>query len=158
MGYICQPGPRLGAIFCAQIGPTSANNNKANNSNNNQRQQQRPLGLTGLLFAGARLSGVSLINPGAGPGAGPCPCRRPSVVTEGYIRLPPLPPTGSAHLTVPDSGSPPVHPHDYRCNLQCILRVVFKKHRFLQGFVAFAVSGFHLGDVKKPWVFHGFGS
>ena len=57
---------------------------------------------------------------------------------------------------LPDSGSRPVH--DYRCNLQCILRVVFKKHRFLQGFVAFAVSRFHLGDVKKPWVFHGFGS
>ena len=65
------------------------------------------------------------------------------MVTEGYIRLPPLPPT---HLV-----SIPVH--DYRCNLQCILRVVFKKHRFLQGFVAFAVSRFHLGDVKKPWVF-----
>ena len=64
------------------------------------------------------------------------------------IRLPPLPPT--------TPGSPRVH--DYRCNLQCILRVVFKKHRFLQGFVAFAVSRFHLGDVKKPWVFHGFGS
>ena len=56
----------------------------------------------------------------------------------------------------PTPGSPRVH--DYRCNLQCILRVVFKKHRFLQGFVAFAVSGFHLGDVKKPWVFQGFGS
>ena len=29
------------------------------------------------------------------PAPGPCPwhCRRPSVVTEGYIRLPPLPPT-----------------------------------------------------------------
>jgi hypothetical protein len=52
----------------------------------------------------------------------------------------------------------PIPVHDYRCNLQCILRVVFKKHRFLQGFVAFAVSGFHLGDVKKPWVFQGFGS
>ena len=67
------------------------------------------------------------------------------MVTEGYIRLPPTTPR-----------SPRVH--DYRCNLQCILRVVFKKHSFLQGFVAFAVSGFHLGDVKKPWVFHGFGS
>ena len=70
------------------------------------------------------------------------------MVTEGYIRWPPLPPT--------TSYLPPTH--DYRCNLQCILRVVFKKHRFLQGFVALAVSGFHLGDVKKPWVFHGFGS
>ena len=56
----------------------------------------------------------------------------------------------------PAADPPPVH--DYRCNLQCILHVVFKKHRFLQGFVAFAVSRFHLGDVKKPWVFHGFGS
>ena len=77
------------------------------------------------------------------------------MVTEGYRGWPPLPPTTS-YLPLPDSGSPRVH--DYRCNLQCILRVVFKKHRFLQGFVAFAVSRFHLGDVKKPWVFHGFGS
>ena len=73
------------------------------------------------------------------------------MVTEGYIRLPPLPPTTADHLRS-------ILPHVYRCNLQCILRVVFKKHRFLQGFVAFAVSRFHLGDVKKPWVFHGFGS
>ena len=77
------------------------------------------------------------------------------MVTEGYIRLPPLPPTTSGQFR-PTPGSPRVH--DYRCNLQCILRVVFKKHRFLQGFVAFAVSRFHLGDVKKPWVFQGFGS
>ena len=70
------------------------------------------------------------------------------MVTEGYIRLPPLPPNRLCPIPV----------HDYRCNLQCVLRVVFKKHRFLQGFVAFAVSGFHLGDVKKPWVFQGFGS
>ena len=73
------------------------------------------------------------------------------MVTEGYIRLPP-----AADPPRVDSGSPRVH--DYRCNLQCVLRVVFKKHRFLQGFVAFAVSGFHLGDVKKQWVFQGFGS
>ena len=72
------------------------------------------------------------------------------MVTEGYRGWPPLPPTTS-YLPLPDSGSPRVH--DYRCNLQCILRVVFRKYRFLQGFVAFAVSGFHLGDVKKPWVF-----
>ena len=77
------------------------------------------------------------------------------MVTEGYIRSPPLPRTTS-YLPRVDSGSPPVH--DYTCNLQCILRVVCKKHRFLQGFVAFAVSRFHLGDVRKPWVFHGFGS
>ena len=75
------------------------------------------------------------------------------MVTEGYIRLPPLPPT---HLvSIPVHGCP-IPVHDYRCNLQCILRVVFKKHRFLQGFVAFAVSRFHLGDVKKPWVFSWF--
>ena len=72
------------------------------------------------------------------------------MVTEGYMRGRPCrrpPPV--------NSGSLPTH--DYRCDLQCILRVVFKKHRFLQGFVAFAGPGFHLGDVKKRWVFHGFG-
>ena len=84
------------------------------------------------------------------PAPRPCPRRRPSVVTEGYIQLPPCRwPTSCRFRFTP--GSPPVH--DYRCNLQCILRV-----GFLQGFVAFAVSGFHLGDVRKPLVFHGFGS
>ena len=77
------------------------------------------------------------------------------MVTEGYIRSPPLPRTTSARFRF-TPGSPPVY--DYTCNLQCILLLVFKKHRFLQGFVAFAVSGFHLGDVKKLWVFPGFGS
>ena len=70
------------------------------------------------------------------------------MVTEGYIRLPPLPPT---HLVLTSCR--------FRFTIiVVILRVVFKKHRFLQGFVAFAVSRFNLGDVKKPWVFHGFGS
>ena len=84
------------------------------------------------------------------------------MVTEGYIRSPPLPPTTSGRPRVDpgrprvDSGSPPTH--DYTCNLQCILRAVFKKHGFLQCIVAFAVSRFHLGDLEKPWVFHGFGS
>ena len=32
------------------------------------------------------------------PAPRPCPRRRPSVVTEGYIRSPPLPPTGSARF------------------------------------------------------------
>ena len=32
------------------------------------------------------------------PGRSPCPRRRPSVVTEGYIRLPPLPPTTSGQF------------------------------------------------------------
>ena len=39
------------------------------------------------------------------PAPRPCPCRRPSVVTEGYIRLPPLPPTTADHLR-----SIPPHP------------------------------------------------
>ena len=99
----------------------------------------------GSALAGTRLSGVSLINPGAGPG--PQPVSLPEAF-GGNRRL--------HRLAAPAADLPPTH--DYRCNLQCILRVVFKKHRFLQGFVAFAVSRFHLGDVKKPWVFHGFGS
>ena len=36
-------------------------------------------------------AGAAALNPGAGQG--PCPCRRPSVVTEGYVRWPPLLPT-----------------------------------------------------------------
>ena len=61
-------------------------------------------------------------NPGAGPGAaarGIAGGLR--LVTEGYIRLPPLPPTHlllTSYLPLPDSGSPPVY--DYRCNLQFI--------------------------------------
>ena len=46
--------------------------------------------------------------------------------------------------------------HDYRCNLQCILRVVFKKHRFLQGFGPLGGAELHLGDVKKCGFFHSF--
>ena len=57
---------------------------------------------------------------------GPWHCRRPSVANRRLHRL-----------AAPAADPPPTH--DYRCNLQCILRVVFKKHRFLQGFVAFAV-------------------
>ena len=73
----------------------------------------------------------------------------------GNRRLYTLAAPAADHLLL-TSYLPPTH--DYRCNLQCILRMVFKKDRFLQGFVAFAVSRLHLGDVKKPWVFHGFGS
>ena len=102
----------------------------------------------GSAFAGARLSGVSLINPGAGPG--PQPVSLPEAF-GGNRRLYTAAAPAADHLRS-------ILPHVYRCNLQCILRVVFKKHRFLQGFVAFAVSRFHLGDVKKPWVFQGFGS
>ena len=90
------------------------------------------------------------------PAPGPWHCRRPSVVTEGYIRSPPLPRTHLLLTYLPpvDSGSPPTH--DYRCNLQCILRVVFKKHRFLQGFGPFGGAELHLGDVKKCGFFHSF--
>ena len=81
------------------------------------------------------------------------------LVTEGYIGWPPLPPTTS-YLPRVDSGSLPVHPV---FTIIVVIYSVFcvwcsKNHRFLQGFVAFAVSRFHLGDVKKPWVFHGFES
>ena len=137
-------GPRQGQT-CAQIRPTSANNN-----NTTTTTTTTPARAAGSAFAGARLSGVSLINPGAGP----APVSLPEAF-GGNRRL---------YTAAPPAADPPrtylvsIPVHDYRCNLQCILRVVFKKHRFLQGFVAFAVSRFHLGDVKKPWVFHGFGS
>ena len=72
------------------------------------------------------------------------------MVTEGYIRWPPLPPTTS-YLPRVDSGSPPTH--DYRCNLQCILRVVFKKHRFFYRVLWPSPSpGFILATLKN----HGF--
>ena len=92
-------------------------------------------------------------------GRSPWHCRRPSVVTEGYIRLPPLPPTTS-YLPRTYLCPIPVHP---RSTIIPVIYSVFcvrcsKNIVFLQCFVALAVSGFHLGDVKKPWVFHGFGS
>ena len=88
------------------------------------------------------------------PGAGPAPVSSPEAF-GGNRRLYAWTPLQPTHLVLTSYLLPT---HDYRCNLQCILRVVFKKHRFLQGFVAFAVSRFHLGDVKKLWVFRGFGS
>ena len=56
-------------------------------------------------FVRGRRQGRQPLNPGAGPGAaargsGPWHCRRPSVVTEGYIRLPPLPPTHLVSIRV----------------------------------------------------------
>ena len=101
-------------------------------------------------FVRGRRQGRQPLNPGAGP----APVALPEAF-GGNRRLYTAAPPAADPPRV-DSCSPPVH--DYTCNLQCILRAVFKKHRFLQGFVAFAVSRFHLGDVKKPWVFHGFGS
>ena len=68
------------------------------------------------------------------------------MVTEGYMRCRPCRgPTPGSHRV-----------HDYRCNLQCILRVVFKKHRFLQGFGPLGGTELHLGDVKKCGFFHSF--
>ena len=77
----------------------------------------------GSAFAGARLSGVSLINPGAGPG----PVALPEAF-GGNRRL--------YALAAPAADPPPVHPrvHDYRCNLQCILRVGVQKTSFFTGF------------------------
>ena len=69
-------GPRQGQN-CVQIGPTSANNNNTNNNHNNNNHHN--LGpRQGQTCAQIRA-----------PAPHPCPCRRPSVVTEGYIRLPP---------------------------------------------------------------------
>ena len=56
-------GPRQGQT-CAQIGPTSANNN---NTATTTTTTTTPARADGSAFAGARLSGISLINPGAGP-------------------------------------------------------------------------------------------
>ena len=107
-------------------------------------------GLLPCRFFRGRRQGRQPLNPGAGPG----PVALPEAF-GGNRRLYTLAAPAGDPPPV-DSAPPPVH--DYRCNLQCILRVVFKKHRFLQGFVAFAVSRFHLGDMQKLWVFHGFGS
>ena len=72
-------GPRQGQT-CAQIGPTSANNNnnkKTTTTTTTTTTPEHGHGLHpthtfhGSALAGARLSGVSLINPGAGPGAVP---------------------------------------------------------------------------------------
>ena len=75
-------GPRQGQT-CAQIGPTSANNN------NTTTTTTTPARADGSAFAGARLSGVSLINPAMPRRVvvaakhsfsyqGARPCRRPS--------------------------------------------------------------------------------
>ena len=100
----------------------------------------QPARADGSAFAGARLSGVSLINPGAGPGAVPVSLPEAFGGNRRLVICVDAPAADPPRTSVP------------RCNLQCILRVVFKKHRFLQGFVAFAVSRLHLGDVKN----HGF--
>ena len=92
-----------------------------------------------------RVGGLGRASPFRAPAPRPCRGRRPSVVTEGYIRLPPLPPTHPRSTIIPVIYS-------VFC-VRCSKNIVF-----LQCFVALAVSGFHLGDVKKQWVFHGFGS
>ena len=46
-------------------------------------------------------AGAAALKSGRRPrGRGPWHCRRPSVVTEGYIRLPPLPPTHLVSIRV----------------------------------------------------------
>ena len=57
------------------------------------------------------------------PGAGPAPVSSPEAF-GGNRRLYTLAGPAADHLVY----LPPVH--DYTCNLQCILRVAFKKHRF----------------------------
>ena len=90
------------------------------------------------------------------PGAGPAPVSSPEAF-GGNRRLYTLaapagdpPPTylllTSARFRF-TPGSPPVH--DYRRNLQCILLLVFKNHRFLQGFGPLGGAELRLGDVKK---------
>ena len=127
-------GPRQGQT-CAQIGPTSANNNNKKPGRQRQpQQQQQNNARSGWRVCFCRRPAVRRKPHKSGRrprGRGPWHCRRPSVVTEGYIRSPPLPPTHlllTSYLPLPDSGSPPVY--DYRCNLQCILCAAFKKNRF----------------------------
>ena len=88
-------GPRQGQT-CAQIGPTSANNNNTTTTTTTTT----PARADGSAFAGARLSGVSLINPGAGPG--PQPVSLPEAF-GGNRRLyawTPLPPTHLVSIPV----------------------------------------------------------
>ena len=86
------------------------------------------------------------------PGAGPAPVSSPEAF-GGNRRLYTLAAPAADHLVLTSCRFRFAGPGTVPCNLQYILRVVFKNHRFLQGFVAFAVSRFHLGDVKKPWFF-----
>ena len=72
-------------------------------------------------------------SPGAGPGARVLPGGH-SVVTEGYIRWPSLPPT---HPQVTTDQPPTRQRH---CNLRWIVRVRWQKHRYL------AIYG-----VSWPW-------
>ena len=64
VGYMGQPRAKTGA----NLRPNRANIGQQQQPQQQQpQQQQHPLGADGSAFAGARLSGVSLINPGAGP-------------------------------------------------------------------------------------------
>ena len=100
-------------------------------------------------------AGAAALNPGAGP----APVSSPEAF-GGNRRLYTLAAPAADHLRpIPvhprfTPGSPPVY--DYTCNLQCILRAVFKKHRFLQGFGPLGGAELHLGDVKKCGFFHSF--
>ena len=114
----------------------------------------------GVLFRGRR-QGRQPLNPGAGP----APVSSPEAF-GGNRRLYTLAAPAADHLVLtsylPRTYLCPIPVHPRSTIIPVIYsvfgRAVFKKHRFLQCFVALAVSGFHLGDVKKLWVFHGFGS
>ena len=100
------------------------------------------------LFPGSAAGAAALKNPGAGP----APVSSPEAF-GGNRRL--------YTLAAPAADPPPTYlrsipVHDYRCNLQCILRVVFKNHRFLQGFGPLGGAELRLGDVKKCGFFHSF--
>ena len=70
---------------------------------------------------------------------GPCPCRRPSVVTESYRRCAPLPPTHSRSTEA--------------YVIYGVLCLRCEKTSSLRCFGPFSGKGFHLGDVTKPWFF-----
>ena len=73
------------------------------------------------------------------------------MVTEGYIRVPPPPPTvGVSTLARRFARRLP-------CNLQCILRVGFKNIVFYSVSWPLGGHGFYLGGVQKPWFLRGFG-
>ena len=79
----------------------------------------------------------------------PCPCRRPSVVTEGYRRCLPR--------CRPTPGSPRVD--QTTGNLRCFVCVCgVTKTLFFTVFRSLGGSHFLLLKVKKPWFFVVFGS
>ena len=87
------------------------------------------------------------LNPGAGQEARGMP-GGPSVVTEGYRRSRPLPPTLS-----PKTGGPPSHflfteaPVIYSVSCVCVCEARYKKHCVLQGLLR--ISKYDAGKREK---------